>query len=311
MRPIIILTDATALGDDGIAIAMLTSDAQLNISLIVATAGNVWAEEVAQNVSALVKRLRLSSIDICISAPSASFETRRRTFSAEPIPNVSHFYSGALGLDVPTGLGDERLCDDLFNAIAAANLPDLVVIGPATALASTIRKHANLSSYVRHTYLMGGALRGHGNATPEAEFNFWFDPEAAETVLASDLPITLLPYDVVQGLHYSKSFVSALDSSRPAADYVLDCIGRIPSPPICDEVLAAIVIDPSLIARSHKMKLAVEISPGPRYGAVNVVGHDENRRPVRVIEEIDRQGFLALERDILSTDNWRPSMVKS
>jgi hypothetical protein len=34
---------------------------------------------------------------------------------------------------------------------------------------------------------------GTGNATPAAEFNFWSDPETADTLLASNLPITLLP----------------------------------------------------------------------------------------------------------------------
>ena len=32
---------------------------------------------------------------------------------------------------------------------------------------------------------MGGNLHSPGNATPSAEFNFWFDPEAARIVLRS------------------------------------------------------------------------------------------------------------------------------
>jgi inosine-uridine nucleoside N-ribohydrolase len=311
MRPIIIITDAALLGDDGIAIAMLTSESRLNVCLIVATAGNVWAEEVAENVSTLMKRLQLSGIDICIGAPSSSFDERRRAFAVQPVQSASFFYSGALGLNVPIGSERVRLCNDLFNTIVAADLPDLVVIGPATVLASIIRQHADLASYVRHTYLVGGTLEGYGNATPEAEFNFWFDPEAAETVLASNLPLTLLPYDVVRGLRYSKEFASDLDSGRPAARYVLDCIGRIPPPPICDEVLAAIVIDPDLIVRSRKLKLAVEVSPGIRYGALHVVDHDVDRRPVQVIEEISQSAFWSLERSIIEMDDKGHSISKT
>lgn len=311
MRPIIVITDAALLGDDGIAIAMLTSEPRLNVCLIVATAGNVWAEEAAENISTLMKRLRLSGIDICIGAPSSNFGERRRAFAVQPVQNASFFYSGALGLNVPTGSGKARFCNDLFNTIVAADLPDLIVIGPATVLASIIRQHANLANYVRHTYLVGGTLRGYGNATPEAEFNFWFDPEAAETVLASDLPLTLLPYDVVRGLHYSKEFASVLNSRRPAASYVLDCIERIPPPPICDEVLAAIVIDPDLIVRSRKLRLAVEASPGIRYGALNVLHHDFHRRPVRVIEEISESAFWSLERSIIEMSDKGHSMLET
>jgi inosine-uridine nucleoside N-ribohydrolase len=311
MRPIIIITDAALLGDDGIAITMLTSEPRLNVCLIVATAGNVWAEEAAENVSTLMIRLRLSGIDICIGAPSSNFDERRRAFAVRLVQNASSFYCGALGLNVPTNLGKVRLCDDLFNTIVAADLPDLVVIGPATVLASIIKQHVNLGSYVRHTYLVGGKLQGYGNATPEAEFNFWFDPEAAETVLASNLPLTLLPYDAVRGLRYSKEFASVLDSGHPAASYVLDCIERNPPPPICDEVLAAIVINPDLIVRSRKLKLAVEVSPGIRYGALNVLDDDVDRRAVRVIEEISQSAFLSLERSIIEMDDKEPPISKT
>jgi purine nucleosidase len=43
---------------------------------------------------------------------------------------------------------------------------------------------------------MGGAYFEVGNITPAAEFNIHVDPEAAEVVLSSGIPVTLLPLDV-------------------------------------------------------------------------------------------------------------------
>ena len=44
--------------------------------------------------------------------------------------------------------------------------------------------------------MMGGAYFEVGNITPAAEFNIYVDPEAADVVLHSGVPITMLPLDV-------------------------------------------------------------------------------------------------------------------
>jgi purine nucleosidase len=47
---------------------------------------------------------------------------------------------------------------------------------------------------------MGGAYFEVGNITPAAEFNIYVDPEAADIVLSSGVPITMLPLDVTHGV---------------------------------------------------------------------------------------------------------------
>jgi inosine-uridine nucleoside N-ribohydrolase len=57
MRRLIIITDPSPLGDDAVAISLLAADRSLEIKLIVATSGNVWAEQAASNVFTLLARL--------------------------------------------------------------------------------------------------------------------------------------------------------------------------------------------------------------------------------------------------------------
>ena len=53
---------------------------------------------------------------------------------------------------------------------------------------------------------MGGGL-AHGNWTPAAEFNILADPEAADVVFRSGLPITMAGLDVTeQALLYPEDF---------------------------------------------------------------------------------------------------------
>ena len=44
--------------------------------------------------------------------------------------------------------------------------------------------------------MMAGSAKVPGNITPAAEFNIWADPEAADLVFRSGIPITMIPLDV-------------------------------------------------------------------------------------------------------------------
>lgn len=54
---------------------------------------------------------------------------------------------------------------------------------------------------------MGGAFRVPGNTGPVAEFNYFVDPEAAQAVMSSGLPLTVIPLDVTQQLVLMESEV--------------------------------------------------------------------------------------------------------
>jgi len=202
---------------------------------------------------------------------------------ARPIPRTSDAFS---------------YCDDLLESIRSADRPDLLVIGPATSLTPIINNE--LANYVGRIFLMGGSIAGAGNATATAEFNFWFDPEAAEALLGSNVPLTLLPLDAIRTLHYSQSFAATVNPHHPSARYILTSAGSVAPPPICDELLAAVIVDPAIIAKSTEMRLTVETNPGPRYGAVAVLHGGSDRRPVEVIEKIDEARFWDVAKLLLA-----------
>jgi purine nucleosidase len=287
---LIIVTDVTPRSDDAVALAMLVPTRHVNIRLIVATSGNVWAEEAASNARSLLERFGRGDIPVCVGTPSFAFQERKSAFAQQP----SARYSGALGHEFPKAIGGIGGCEDLFAVIAAADRPDLLIIGPASPIAPIVRAHPKLADYVRRIYLMGGAIQGPGNATPEAEFNFWFDPEAAETLLTTDVPTTLLPLEATRTLRYSAEFAALLGPDHPVGPYVRASAESSTPPPLCDEVLAAIVLDPAVVSRRSSLKLSVETTPGPRYGAVNVLDGNADRRPVEVVETIDEAAFWHL-----------------
>jgi inosine-uridine nucleoside N-ribohydrolase len=93
----------------------------------------------------------------------------------------------------------------------------ILAIGPLTNIAMAMRMEVNFARNVKQLVIMGGAIAsqpdGGGNHTPNAEFNFWVDPEAARIVLRSGIPIQLSPLNVSRKTALTKE--SSTTSSSP------------------------------------------------------------------------------------------------
>ena len=72
----------------------------------------------------------------------------------------------------------------------------LCPIGPLTNIALALSIAPEAIRAIKRIVLMGGNYFEAGNMTPAAEFNFFTDPHAAQIVLQSGAPITVLPLDV-------------------------------------------------------------------------------------------------------------------
>ena len=71
----------------------------------------------------------------------------------------------------------------------------LAVLGPMTNIGKLIRDFPNVKDNIEKIVFMGGGA-GMGNHTPVAEFNILVDPEAADIVLSSGIPLIMMGLDV-------------------------------------------------------------------------------------------------------------------
>lgn len=71
----------------------------------------------------------------------------------------------------------------------------LVATGPLTNVAIALTKYPDLHGLLHSIALMGGAAVG-GNVTPAAEFNIYDDPDAAQIVFKSGVPLVMCGLDV-------------------------------------------------------------------------------------------------------------------
>ncbi|PIZ63504.1 hypothetical protein COY16_01595 [Candidatus Roizmanbacteria bacterium CG_4_10_14_0_2_um_filter_39_13] len=93
----------------------------------------------------------------------------------------------------------------------------ILALGPLTNLASIIQNQgAKFKNNVNQIILMGGGLKK-GNVPPsrKAEYNIWLDPQAAQIVFNSGIPIIMVGIDATSCVPNSKEFVSLISEIQP------------------------------------------------------------------------------------------------
>ena len=181
-----LLIDTDTASDDAVALILALRSPLVRVLAITVVAGNVSVEQGTQNALFTVE---LCAADVPVFAGAAAPLTR-------PLEDASWFH----GQD---GLGDhgyrptnrvaekEFAVDAMVRIIQAHPGIELITLGPLTNLALALRQAPGLAANIRRCVVMGGAPCCEGNVTPAAEYNFWVDPEAAQIVLRSQLPLEL------------------------------------------------------------------------------------------------------------------------
>lgn len=193
MRKIIIDTDPGQ--DDAVAMLLaLASPEDFEILGIVAVAGNVGLEWTVKNSC---KILELSGRTDVRCYAGCERPMRRAPVTGEHV----HGRTGLGGADLPEPqlrLGTQHGVDFIINRLLseAPGTITLCTLGPLTDIAMALVKAPAIAPRIREIVMMGGAFSEGGNITPSAEFNIFVDPEAADIVFASGVPITMLPLDV-------------------------------------------------------------------------------------------------------------------
>lgn len=73
---------------------------------------------------------------------------------------------------------------------------ELVAHGPLTNVALAYLLDPSIAHKVKHLWVMGGTCNFRGNVTPSAEFNFYADPEAAQTVFQAGFSLTMVGWEI-------------------------------------------------------------------------------------------------------------------
>ncbi|MFI5345677.1 MAG: nucleoside hydrolase [Elusimicrobiota bacterium] len=206
----------------------------------------------------------------------------------------------------PSPSAVEFLSARLQEAPAAVSL---LVTGPPPHLAAVLSKQPGLAAKIGRVWIMGGAVRVGGNVSSPghdgtAEWNFFNHPKAADVLVRSGVPITLVSLDATNKAPVTREFLERLRSQAeryPVSKLALAtwkvALRHIENEDYTqryyfwDTLTAAAMIKPGML-KTEAMKIKV-ITEGPSQGRTV---EDSSGNTVDVGVDVDRE---QLERLIL------------
>lgn len=277
LTPVVVDTDLSA--DDTMAIPFLLREPSIDvIAVTVVGTGLVHCGSGLQGVMNLLETLEIADVPVTCgpSEPLAG----SHAFPAE----WREAADGQYGLDLerkPVTILDED-APELIRALAASSERPITIValGPLTNIAEALQHDAALGPRIERIVAMGGAVDVPGNVSFEAdeqnplpaEWNIYADPTAADVVLRSGVPVTLVPLDATNSLPLDAAFVAALaaDHAAAPADIAYELVSRrglLPGEYLWDPLAAVIAVDES-VATFETIALRVETAEGPDSGRI-------------------------------------------
>jgi len=210
-RPPIVLDSDPGI-DDAVALQYLLGTGLWDLKAYTSVGGNLPADVTYRNARALTRALRIDA-DIPVHRGAG------RPLTRLPYAAASDFHG-------PSGLGHETLPDSTAAHLAESSARALLRLsreyegeltvcatGPLTNVAIALLEDPAFAHRVKKFVFMGGAAQVPGNITPVAEFNMWADPDAAEVVLSSGLPFTMVDLDASHRWLFGPADLAALEAA--------------------------------------------------------------------------------------------------
>ncbi len=290
---------------------------QVEVLGITIVSGDQWRDEEVAHTLRLLEIIRRTDIPV---VPGAAFPLVRRRDETqlwqEHYGKVA--YAGAwddrwwhepfVVPSLPEGQPTTKPSDEdaaHFLIRMVRKYPHEVTIyegGPMTNLALAISLDPQFPELAQELVFMGGSLSPQTDnpefaTNPRHEFNFWFDPEAAEIVLRAPWKkIVCTPTDISIKTHVTPAMMKQIEASgTPLARYVAHFAMYSPGADIMwDEITAEAWIDPTLITQGETRYMEVDLDRGAGYG--NTLTWTEKDKPALAPQPVEIQVDLDLER---------------
>ena len=201
--------------DGAFAIALALNDPDLEVVGMLATPGNVSAEQATKNLRIVVDQLDPPRLPRLGAAPDVEFGMDGRKLHGPGGLGHTDFPCASLHHLIPS----EKLLAELVRQFP--HELTVICMGPLTVLARAFDLHPDLPESIKRIVIVGGALYEPGNAGPVSEFHFACDPKAARQVLNCRAPITLIPLDVMRKMIYSPTELLGAESELSAEYHFL------------------------------------------------------------------------------------------
>ena len=263
-----IIIDCDPGHDDAMTIMWaLAYPEKLDVRGIVTCAGNQTIDKTTRN--ALRMLTVLGRTDIPVARGAAHPLVKQMKVEGTPIV---HGQSGLDGPQLPepaVGPVDMSAVELLIKLLEESEEKVTILeLAAHTNIATLFAARPDLIDKISAIYMMGGGTIG--NWTPAAEFNIWWDPEAARMTFKTGLPITMAGLDATQKAYVTREENEILraqgNKCSVLAAELIDFYSRyhyevegFPGCTLHDPCAVAALLNPELFT-SEKCNVDVEVS---------------------------------------------------
>ncbi|MGD1806345.1 nucleoside hydrolase [Dapis sp. BLCC M126] len=229
--PIIIDTDGGV--DDALAIIMALNYDRFDLKAVTVLAGNIDVHQAANNVLRVIDIVQPENPPLV--AKGCEKPLVRPPFNAAGIHGSDglgelHRFQNPDGTPRYPQLTVQPSSENAIEVLLKAaeeygNDLTIVALGPLTNIATALQTNRDTMQKVGRIVIMGGAVMVPGNISAAAEFNFFVDPDAAQIVMESGIPLTLVGLDVAMKAPLSRQAVEDNAKQHPSAvsQLIADC----------------------------------------------------------------------------------------
>lgn len=300
--------------DDAFALLLAMAEPSIDLLGVATVAGNVNLKLATRNTRAVLALGGRADLPVW---PGCAAPLRGSPADASEV----HGHSGVGYAELPEPPPQTDPPDHAVDRILAASHAHagelaLVATGPLTNIAVALLRDPTLARRLKRLVLMGGAFRDVGNVTPSAEFNIWYDPEAAATVFSAfaaegAAPLLAVGLDVTRRTVLTPAHFDALaarcaalprgpaiaafmaDSARFYFDRMTS-LGRARQLTMHDPLALGAAVDPTLLTTT-RARVDVETTGEFTRGMTVTDWSGQTGRPnnADIATEVDAQRFIA------------------
>jgi purine nucleosidase len=327
-RKVIINQDCSGPGGSNLqTLLVMIQSPQVQVLGITVVSGDQWRDEEVAHTLRLLEIIGRTDIPVMRGAAFPLVRTREEAqFWQQRFGKVAYagawderwWHEPSVIPNLPEGAPKIKPADEdaaHFLVRMVHKYPHEVTVyegGPMTNLALALAIDPEFASLAQELVFMGGSLSPHTRDAefvnnPRHEFNFWFDPEAAQTVLRAEWKkITCTPTDISIKTRLTPEMVKQIEAAgTPLAKYLARFFQPGPgSDYMWDELAAAAWIDPSLITKRESRFMSIDVDKGAGYGnTITWTEGDRPRLPVRRVEiqdDLDNEKFSRMFVQLMS-----------
>ena len=289
-----LLLDCDPGHDDAIALLLALASPEVDLLGVTTVHGNQTVEKTTENALRVLELVGRTDVPVVRGAD-------RPLVRELQVAAHVHGESGLDGPELPAATArpiDQHAVDFLLEHVD----DDVVLVptGPLTNVALALERGLRAQRIV----LMGGAI-AEGNMTPAAEFNIWADPEAAQRVFASGLPVTMIGLDVTHRALLTPEWAERFRAAGRVGTFVAELVEFFKryhertygwdGAPIHDAVALAQAFQPGLVRTEH-VNVEIEVESELCRGRTVVDRWRRTERPANadVGVDVDADGFFGL-----------------